>query len=51
MRLIFASWGEKNYNVRSVVVAVVVVTPPLLQNGGTARTATQIHAVNLIESG
>ena len=28
---------------------VVVITPPLPQDGDTARTAIQIHAVNLIE--
>ena len=32
-----------------VVVVVVVITPPLPQNGGTARTAIQVHVVNLIE--
>ena len=32
-----------------VVVVVVVITPPLPRNGGTARTAIQVHAVNLIE--
>ena len=29
----------------------VVVTPPLPRDGGTARTAIQVHAVNLIELG
>ena len=28
---------------------VVVITPPLPRDGGTARTAIQVHAVNLIE--
>ena len=28
---------------------VVVVTPPLPWDGGTARTVKQVHAVNLIE--
>ena len=28
---------------------VVVITPPLPRDGGTVRTAIQIHAVNLIE--
>ena len=32
-----------------VVVVVVVITPPLPRDGGTARTAIQVHAVNLIE--
>ena len=32
-----------------VVVFVVVITPPLPQDGGTARTAIQVHAVNRIE--
>ena len=31
------------------VVVVVVITPPLPQNRGTARTAIKVHAVNLIE--
>ena len=34
-----------------VVVVVVVITPPLPRGGGTARTAIQMHAVNLIEIG
>ena len=32
-------------------VVVVVITRPLLRDGGTARTAIQIHLVNLIELG
>ena len=28
---------------------VVVITPPLPRDGVTARTAIQVHAVNLIE--
>ena len=28
---------------------VVVITPPLSRNGGTARTAIQVHGVNLNE--
>ena len=31
-----------------IVVVVVVITPPLPRDGGTARTAIQAHAVNLI---
>ena len=31
------------------IVVVVVITPPLPRDGGTARTAIQVHAVNLIE--
>ena len=31
------------------VVVVVVTTLPLPRDGGTARTAIQVHAVNLIE--
>ena len=31
------------------VVVVVVITPPLPRDEGTARTAIQVHAVNLIE--
>ena len=30
-------------------VVVVVITPPLPRDAGTARTAVQVHAVNLIE--
>ena len=33
----------------SLRVVVVVITPPPPRDGGTARTAIQIHAVNLIE--
>ena len=32
-----------------LAVVVVVITPPLPRDGGTARTAIQVHAVNLIE--
>ena len=32
-----------------VVVVVVVITPPLPRDGGTARTPNQVHAINLIE--
>ena len=32
-----------------VVVVVVVVTPPHPWDGGTVRTAIQVHAVNLID--
>ena len=32
-----------------LIVAVVLITPPLPRDGGTARTAIQGHAVNLIE--
>ena len=31
------------------VVVVVVITPPLPRDGNSARTAIQVHAVNLIE--
>ena len=34
-----------------VLHVVVVVTPPLLRDGGKARTAIQVHAINLIELG
>ena len=34
-----------------VVVVVVVVTSPLPRDGDTARTAIQVHAINLIELG
>ena len=30
-----------------MVVVVVVITPPLSRDGVTARTAIQVHAVNL----
>ena len=33
------------------VVVVVVVRPSLPRDRGTARTAIQVHAVNLIELG
>ena len=33
----------------SLPVAVVVITPYLPRDGGMARTAIQVHAVNLIE--
>ena len=33
----------------SIDCCLFVVTPPLLRNGGTAWTAIQVHAVNLIE--
>ena len=32
-----------------VVVVVVVITPPLPRDGGTARTAVHVHAVYLIK--
>ena len=31
------------------IEVVVVITTPLSRNGDTARTAIQVHAVNLIE--
>ena len=34
---------------RLLNLVVVVITPSLPRDGGTARTATQVHAVNLIE--
>ena len=37
----------RDYNI--VVVVVVVITPPLPWDGGTTRTAIQVHAVKLIE--
>ena len=36
---------------RSLSQSVVVITPPLPRDGGTARTVIQVHAVNLIELG
>ena len=33
----------------SLLAAVVVITPPLPRDGGTAQTAIQVHTVNLIE--
>ena len=35
--------------VESDVVVVVLITPPLPRDGGTAQTAVQVYAVNLIE--
>ena len=35
--------------VSDIGIVVVVITPPLPRDGGTARTAIQVHAVNLIE--
>ena len=35
---------------RPIVVVVVVITSPLPVDGGTARTATQVHPINLNES-
>ena len=32
-------------------IAVVVVTPPLPRDGGTARPVIHVHDVNLIEFG
>ena len=32
-----------------LICVVVVITPPFPRDGGTARTAIQVHAVNLIE--
>ena len=34
---------------KQLFFVVVVINPPLPRDGGTARTATQVHAVNLIE--
>ena len=36
-----SSWGS--------ITVVVVITPPLPRDGGTARMAIQVHAVDLIE--
>ena len=40
---------QQPYTSRSVVV--VVTTLPLPRDGGTARTAIQVHTANLIETG
>ena len=45
---------EKTIDIRTIkpsynVVVAVVITPPLPRDGGTARMAIQVHAVNLIE--
>ena len=37
------------YLLRSLVVFVVVITPSLPRDRGTARTTIQVYAVNLIE--
>ena len=34
-----------------LALVVVVITPPLPRDGGTARTAMQVYAVNSIELG
>ena len=38
-------------NNADTLVVVVVTTPPLPRDGGTARTAIQVHAVNLTKLG
>ena len=46
---------EHNANSRTALhnydVVIVVFTPPLPRDGGTARTAIHVHVVNLIELG
>ena len=37
------------FGVLTTEAHVVVITPPLRRDEGTARTAIQVHAVNLIE--
>ena len=37
---------SQHFEFRTVVV---VITPPFLRDGGTARTAIQVHAVNLVD--
>ena len=37
--------------IQNLCVVVVVITPPLSRDGGTTRTAIQVHAINLIELG
>ena len=32
-----------------LILVVVVITPPLPRDGGTARTAIQVHALNQID--
>ena len=39
----------KHIQKQEFVDVVVMITPPLLQDVGTAQTAIQVHAVNLIE--
>ena len=41
--------GIKPVDMTDVVGGVVVITPPLPRDGGTARTAIHVHTVNLIE--
>ena len=36
--------------IRNNEVVVVVISPPLPRDGGTARTEIQVHSVNLVES-
>ena len=38
-----------NFSGDSTVVVVVIIIPCLPRDGGSARTAIQVHAVNLIE--
>ena len=59
LELITSGGGEKNSSqnlqkssyIQLSVIVVVVIAPPLFQDGGTAQTAVQVHAVNLIELG
>ena len=46
-------FGRSLVGLHSLIFAyddvVVLITPPLPRDGGTARTAVQVHAVNLVE--
>ena len=55
---IVASLGDFSQNIGNLqdsfgfscdFVVVVLVAPPFPRDGGTARTAIQVHAINLIE--
>ena len=40
--------NERQPEMAQLAAVVVVIISPLPRNGGTARTAIQVHAVNLI---
>ena len=65
LRFLFGKYIEKNFGIFEgnfgncgrilesfcSIFVVVVITPPLPRDRGTARTAIQVHNVNLIELG
>ena len=46
---VFREIRSKDWCSSRICAVVVVITPPLPRDGGTAWTAIQVHAVNLIE--